>query len=164
MSGNSRIDGFPGTPRFVDAPPMLLAGLRRHHPFATAYSSIVAQWEDWRRLPELPGAVVGVTYGAICGATDDSLEYLSGVEVGDFAALPAGLGRMRVPAQHYAVFTLHGHVSLLPRAWQAIRDEWLPQSGYEPVHGPEFERYDWRFDPGSGTGTMEIWCAVRRRT
>jgi AraC family transcriptional regulator len=119
---------------------MLVAGLRRQHSFADAVRTIPLQWEAFRALPPLPGAVAGATYGVICGAAADGFEYMSGIEVRDFSGLPADLGRMRIPAQRYAVFEHRGHVSGIQSLWQQAMDDWLPRSGFRSAHRPDFER------------------------
>ncbi len=139
---------------------MLVAGLRRQHSFTDSVRTIPAQWDDFRSLPPLPGAVPGVTYGVICGAAAGGFEYLSGIEVADFAGLPADRGRMRIPAQRYAVFEHRGHVSGIQPLWQHAMDDWLPRSGLRSAHKPDFERYDLRFDPQSKTGVTELWLGI----
>ena len=69
---------------------------------------------------------------------------------------------MRIPAQHYAVFEHHGHVSGIQSLWQHVMDEWLPGSGWRSAHKPDFERYDSRFDPVTKTGLVELWLGVER--
>ena len=148
--------------RFAEGRAMLLAGIRRHHAFATASDTIPAQWRDLGAMGTLPGQQGAVTYGVICGSDParGTFEYMSGVEVDGFDALPPATGRMRVPAQRYAVFTHEGHVSGLRQAWDAIWGDWLPRSGEKPADTPDFERYDERFDPATGRGTIEIWFPV----
>ena len=152
--------------RFADAPAMLLAGLRRHHTFADAGRTIVEQWGDFVQLGRLPGQRDGVTYGAMCGTGHErqTFEYMTAVEVDAFDALPPGTGRMRVPAHRYAVFTHQGHVSALRDTWGAIWSDWLPRSGLTPANTPDFERYDERFDPRTGSGVVEIWFPVEERS
>lgn len=148
--------------RIADGHAMLLAGLRRHHGFAEAVATIPAQWEDFRRLGPLPGQRDTVVYGVVCGSVPEreTFEYLSGVEVASFDGLPRELGRMRVPAQRYAVFTHRGHVAALRATWDAIWREWLPRSGEQPANTPDFERYDARYDAAAGTGAIEIWFPI----
>ena len=43
-----------------------------------------------------------------------------------------------------------------------IWKDWLPQSGYEAVDAPEFERYSADFNPDTGTGLLEIWLPVKK--
>jgi len=88
------------------------------------------------------------------------MEYMCAVEVTSFDQAPAGAGRMRVPAQRYAVFTHEGHVSGISKAWMRIWNEWIPRSGHRIAHTPEFERYDERFDPKTEGGVVEIWCSI----
>lgn len=142
---------------------MLLAGLRRHHSFAGAVASIAAQWEALRQLGSLPHQQGAAMYGVLCGADleKQTFEYMTGVEVAEFDPAAARLGRMRVPAQHYAVFEHTAHPSALQATWQAIWADWLPRSGRQPVDGPEFEVYGERFDPRTGDGVIEAWSPVQ---
>ena len=143
---------------------MLLAGLRVHHAFAESPTTIPPQWAQFERLLPLPGQVGATTYGAMCG-TDHAaqrFEYMTAVEVERFEELPPGIGKMRVPAAHYAVFSHRGHVSELRGVWEAIWSRWVPTCGYKPAPTPDFERYGEGFDPVTKTGDMEIWFPVVR--
>lgn len=150
--------------RFADHRAMLLGGLRRVHGFATAQRDIPAQWEEFNRLGRLPGQEGATTYGVICGASIEvqTMEYMCGVEVASLEALPPDVGRLRVPVQHYAVFVHQGHIGGIGQAWDGAW-AWLAESEYESAQTPDFERYDERYDPASGTGSVEIWVPVRRR-
>jgi predicted transcriptional regulator YdeE len=150
------------TPRFVEGQPMLLAGLRRHHGFAHSARTVPEQWLDFEKLGKLPGQIGAVAYGAICGADTEAqtFEYLVGVEVASFEALHPDLGRMRVPAGRYAVFTHEGPVETIRTTWNAAINEWLPSSGFKSAETPDFERYDERFDAKTGSGIVEIWLGV----
>ena len=149
--------------RYARGPAMLLAGVRRHHGYDGAAASIPAQWAELAALGRLPGQRGDVTYGVVCGsdAAARTFEYLCGAEVDGFDALAPGVGRMRVPAQRYAVFTHRGGVATLRATWEAIWHAWLPRSGERPADTPDFERYDpRRFDARTGTGEIEIWFPV----
>ena len=137
---------------------MLLAGLRRHHTFDGAAATIPAQWSELAALLPLPGQQGATTYGVVCGSVpaERTFEYMCGVEVAAFDAVPRELGRMRVPGQRYAVFTHRGHVAGLRATWDAIWHDWLPRSGHQPANTPDFERYDERFDARTGRGEIEI--------
>ena len=148
--------------RFTDGSPMLLAGLRRRHTCADAPRTIMRQWDDFRSLPPLPDPVGGLTYGVICGAAVGGIEYMSAMQVHNFDSLPGEMGRLQVPAQHYAVFEHRGHVSGIRALWQAVMDDWLPRSGFQSAHRPDFERYDERFDSGTRSGVVELWLGVIR--
>jgi AraC family transcriptional regulator len=146
--------------RFEDRRPMLLGGTRQRHTFAAAGSTIPAQWRTFAALVPLAGQRGTTTYGVVCQSDAEGFEYMCAAEVDDLSALPAGTGRMRVPAQRYAVFVHRGHVSGLRSTWERIWNDWLPSSGLRPADTPDFELYDDRFDPASGTGTIEIWFPV----
>ena len=142
---------------------MLLAGVRRRHAFADAHVTIAEQWRAFQALLPLPGQQGAVSYGVVCASDPaaGTFEYLCGAEVRAFDALPPDVGRMRVPAQRYAVFTHRGGVGGLREAWAAVWHDWLPRSGERPANTPDFERYDpARFDAGTGTGEIEIWFPV----
>jgi len=140
--------------------PMLLAGLRRYHGFAESVYSITEQWQQFQSLGPIPGHVGSTTYGVMCGEVPGGFEYLCGAEVEAFASLPGNMGRMRITPQRYAVFLHPGHISAIRKTWERIRTEWLPGSGHDSAHRPDFEVYDQRFDPRTGLGGVEIWIAI----
>lgn len=147
-------------PRLETGRALLFSGLRRHHSFADAELTIPDQWQDLQALLPLPSQQGAITYGAMCGSDPQAgvFEYLAGVEVEAFEDSDPELGRMRVPAQRYAVFTHRGPVTTLRATWEAIWREWLPTSGEQPANTPDFERYDpARFDIESRAGEIEIW-------
>lgn len=139
---------------------MLVAGLRRRHPLAELSTRIPAQWDEFCGLPPIPGRVGRGTLGVTCGVWGGEMEYMTGVEVESFEPLPEGMGRMRIPAQTYAVFTHHGPVSGLSAAWRWIWEEWLPASGVTPADTPDFEIYGEGFGPEADHGIVEIWFPV----
>lgn len=146
--------------RFENGRAMLLAGVRRHHTFDEAVQGIPAQWGELQQLGPIPHQQGAVAYGVICGGSEETrtMEYMCAVEVSEFDA--AHVGRMRVPPQHYAVFEHPGDVSTIRSTWDGIYHDWLPRSGRKAVDGPDFERYDERFDPRAGSGGIEIWFPV----
>lgn len=148
--------------RIEEGPAMLMGGLRRTHTFAGAAQGIPEQWRALGQMLPLPGQRGATMYGVMCGADPQAqtFEYMTGVEVAALDALGPEYGRMRIPAQRYAVFTHRGHVSTLHTTWDAIWNEWLPRSGYRLANTPEFELYDARFDPRTGTGVIEVWASI----
>jgi len=143
--------------RFEIGAPMLLAGLRRRHPFAEAESGLPRQWRDFHEMAEAPGRIGSTWYGVMCGADAEGFEYMTAVEVESFADVP-GLGRMRVPPQHYAVFAPAEGVSLRT-TWAGIL-AWLEIGPYASAHLPDFERYTSPPDPALLPGAVEIWVGV----
>lgn len=148
--------------RIAEGRAMLLGGLRRPHAFRTAQETMAAQWQAFQAMGMPPGRQGTAAYGVICGADPaaETMEYMTGVEVASLAELPPEYGRMRVPPQRYAVFTHRGHTSTLRETWDAIW-RWLPGSGYASAQTPDFEIYDDRFDPATGTGEIEIWVPIQ---
>ena len=127
-----------------------------------AETSVPEQWRAFRPLG-IHSASGRTAYGAICGTTADGFEYLTGVEVDSFDGLAPDVGRMRIPAQQYAVFAHGGHISELGALWQHIWRDWLPQAKYEDAETPPFERYDAWFNADTGEGGFEIWFPVRKK-
>jgi predicted transcriptional regulator YdeE len=153
----------PKPQRYEQGRPMLFAGIRRTHTFASMSEEIPRQWEEFVRLGTLPEQVGKAGYGAICGgdAKAQTMEYMCAAEVASFDALPKDLGRMRVPAARYAVFLHEGNVATIQQTWQHIFSTWLPSSGLRSGNTPDFEAYDERFDGATGEGGVEIWLSVQ---
>jgi AraC family transcriptional regulator len=149
--------------RYEQGRPMLFAGVRRQHTFAGMSQAIPHQWDDFTGLGRLPGQIGRTAYGAICGGdpATQTMEYMCAVEVQSFDALPKELGRMRVPAVRYAVFLHAGNVATIQSTWQQILTEWLPRSGLQSAHTPDFEVYGESFDAATGDGGVEIWLGVQ---
>jgi len=149
-------------PRFEDGRPFLVAGLSERYTCESA-AAIPSQWQRFNEyFGRVPGQVGDVAYG-VCYNADDAgnIDYLCGVEVSDFSALPAEFSRLRIAAQRYAVFSHREHVSTIRRTWNTIWNTWLPASGHLPADAPNFERYDAKFDPVSGMGGLEIWLPLK---
>jgi AraC family transcriptional regulator len=150
-------------PRFEDGRPILIAGLSVRYDGASS-SAIPAQWQRFAPyLATMPGRVDRrVAYG-LCYNSDEAgyFDYMCGVEVRESNALPDGMTSFLVPAQRYAVFNHRDHISTIRRTWNTIINRWVPESGIAIAGAPDFELYDERFDPVSGTGGLEIWIPVR---
>ena len=148
-----------GPARFESGRPMLLAGLRRRHASATAQQGVAEQWRRFAAGGPIPGRVGANLYGVSCGGDASGFEYLSGAEVESLDALPAGMGRMRVPAQQYAVFAHAGPAATLLSTWRKALD-WLARGDYESAHKPDFELYAPPADPLGAAGGIELWIGV----
>jgi AraC family transcriptional regulator len=150
-------------PRFEQSKTLLIAGLSERYTSETS-ANIPAQWQRFvPHLGHIPGQVGRTTYGVLCNGDDaGNTEYISGVEVSDFACLPKDLSRLRIPEHKYAVFSIRDHISTIRRAWYTIWNQWLPASGCKVAEAPEFERYGEQFNPTTGTGGFEIWIPVEQ--
>jgi predicted transcriptional regulator YdeE len=146
--------------RFETGEPMLLGGLRRRYEFAAGAFDFAGQWREFLSHGKLAGRVGSNFYGVMCGANATGFEYMCAAQVESFAGLPEGMGRMRVPAQRYAVFEHAGPASALRSTWQQIFD-WLASGPYESAHQPDFEVYGPDFDLlAGGDGAIEVWVGV----
>jgi AraC family transcriptional regulator len=145
--------------RFEDGNSMLLGGLRRRHGLTATETSIAEQWRQFMARAEIPGRVGSNLYGVMCGGDSTGFEYMCGVEVESFAGLAEGTGRMRVPAQRYAVFTHPGSAATLRFTWQRIFG-WLASSSYASAHKPDFEVYGPGTDPLTAADGIEVWVGV----
>ena len=150
-------------PRFEKGKLMLIAGLSERYSYETC-ASIPSQWQRFvPHLGNIPGQVGNVTYGVRSNSDDaGNFDYLTGVEVESFDGLPKELTRLRIPARRYAVFTHKDHISKVRSTHYTIWSQWLPNSGHEAADAPDFERYDERFNPRTGSGGMEIWVPISK--
>ena len=151
-------------PRLENGKRLLIAGLGERYTCETS-AGIPAQWQ--RFLPHLgmvPAQVGRAAYG-VCSNNDDAgnFDYICGVEVSDFSRLLPDWSRVRIPEQRYAVFFHRDHISAIRSTWSAIWNKWLPESAYEVVDAPDFERYNENFDSATGKGGVEIWVPIKPR-
>ena len=148
-------------PRFESRNAFLVAGLSVRYDYETCGAGIPAQWQRFAPyLGNVAGQIGSDAYGIRYNGDDSGLDYLCGVEVGEFSNLSPELSRVRVPANRYAVFTHRGHISAIRSTWATIWNKWLPKSGHTLADAPDFERYDSRFDPRTGSGEVEIWVPL----
>jgi AraC family transcriptional regulator len=149
-------------PRFENRAAFLVAGLSVRYDYESCGAGIPAQWQHFGPyIGNVPGQVGAIAYGVRYNSDDSGLDYLCGVEVGEFAQLPPELSRVRVPANRYAVFTHGGHISAIRSTWHTIWNKWLPRSGHHLADAPDFERYGADFDPRTGRGAVEIWVPLK---
>ena len=149
-------------PRFETGHTLLVAGLGNRYKFETSHG-IALQWQRFGPyIGNIRGQVGNLAYGVCCNADGaGNFEYVAGVEVSSFDELPAEFRRVRIPEQRYAVFTHREHISTIRATWYTILNQWLPNSGYQFADAPDFERYDNRFNPQTGTGEVEIWLPLK---
>jgi AraC family transcriptional regulator len=149
------------SPRQVDGRPLLLAGLVEHY-YDGVMAGIPNQWQRFAPwIGHVPAEKGGATYGVVWNGDDErTTDYLTAVEVSDFAALPAELSRLRVPARRYLVWDYPGHIVEIRSVWRTIWGESIPKSGVKLADAPFFERYPEAFDPVTGAGGFEIWMPV----
>jgi AraC family transcriptional regulator len=102
-----------------------------------------------------------VAYG-ISANVDKStgeFDYIAGFEVSPTQELPEGMVSFEVPGSKYAVFS-----TTLPKIGETFNNAyhtWMPESGYQPTGGPEFEVYDERFDPQDPDSLFDLYIPVK---
>lgn len=143
-------------PRIVNGPTLRIVGVSEVYTMETR-ARIPAQWE---RTAEEYGTAMcgGETYGVCCGFNGTEFSYLVGVA----AERSGGLDwpdRLELPGARYAVFDHKGHISGISETWQAIFENWAPNSGMQIAEAPQFELYAADFDL-TGSGGVSIWIPV----
>jgi len=147
-------------PRIKYRDEMFLMGIRQKHSLDVLATEIPKQWVAFKMEFEAARKSL-VTYGIVCGVSQNEMEYMCGVEVPSLQSAPANAGKIIVPKQKYAVFLHEGHISEIGASWDKILLQLMPALNLEDVHTPSFERYDHRYDAISGNGQVEIWCPVK---
>ena len=148
-------------PRFETLKPLLVAGLSERYDCESS-KAIPAQWQRFTpHIGNIAGQVGWTAYGVRHNPDyDGNFDYTACVEVASFSQLPPEFGRVRIPAQRYAVFTHSEHVSTIRRTITTIWNTWLPESGFKVADAPDFERYGESFDPRTGMGGLELWVPI----
>jgi len=150
-------------PRIEEGKALLVAGSSERYTCENS-AGIAPQWQRFvPHIGKVPQQVGQIAYG-VCFNNDDAghFDYLCGVEVADFSALPEDFARMRIGEQRYAVFVHRDHISTIRRTWNTIWNKWLPESGQEVADAPVFERYDEQFNSITGMGGVELWVPLKR--
>lgn len=147
--------------RFETAGPFLLAGLSERYGCDTS-GGIPSQWQRFHCSPNITNRVGRTAYGVMHNHDDEGyFDYLCGVEVSGFFAIPKGFRTLRVPAHSYAVFRQRDHIATIRPTFSAIWEKWLPEFGREPADAPIVERYGPEFEPHTGFGGFEILIPIR---
>lgn len=149
--------------RFETSRALLIAGLRQHHT-GNPSQTIPPQWARFKsHLDKIPSQIGYLSYGVSTHCTEiGHFEYLCGVEVSDAALITPPLSLLSLPAQLYAVFEHSAAIATIKDTYTAIWEIWLSTSGHQIADTPFFERYDQRFDPQKGKGTIEIWIPLKQ--
>lgn len=151
-------------PRFVDGPPLRLAGLTGRYTPETAVG-IPAQWQRFAPwLGRVPGQVGRDTFGVCTDMQGEGFGYVSAVEVASLDGLRPELTAVEIPARRYAVFAHRGPVSTLCQTLDAILRDGPAAAGCAFAAAGSgacfFERYGDAFDPKTASGLVEIWVPL----
>ncbi len=91
----------------------------------------------------------------------DTFIYVAAVAVENADHVPQGMVVCDIPAATFAVFTHKGPILNIKHTCEYIWGTWLPESGYELNDIPDFELYDSRFDPQTGSGEVDIYVPIK---
>lgn len=154
----------PEGPRFEQRESFRVAGLALECTPATT-TKIPELWSRFgARIGTIPHQVDRISYG-VCipkNLESDEFTYVAAVEVSQFDALPDDLTCVDIPQSYYAVFTHQGSVGTIAQSMDYVFGQWLPNSTYEPTGTPDFELYDERFNPMTGSGAFDIYVPLVR--
>jgi len=154
-------------PTIKESAALIIAGFRERYAGGNM-DGIVAQWDRFApHIGKIPGETSLCAYG-LCFNTSDlaNLEYMTGVQVASLVGVPSEFSAVTIPAQRYAIFLHHGHISQLKATFDAVWSKGLPASGCKitpaAAGAPDFfEFYTNAFDPATLTGTVEIWIPIQ---
>jgi AraC family transcriptional regulator len=148
-------------PRYENRGPWTLVGMVERYSCQSP-AGIPDQWQRFApHIGRIPGQAGGVAYGVSYNFDrEGNFDYLSAVEVAGSPLVPRGMTNLHLPAQRYAVFTHRGHIAGIRATHAAIWRAWLPNSGYQVIEAPTFERYGPEFNPATGLGGVEVWIPV----
>lgn len=83
------------------------------------------------------------------------------VEVSSTETIPDGMEVFELPAGRYAVFTYTGTSKDSVSFFMSIFNKWLPKSGYELEHRPQFEILPKDYKKDDPNATEEIWIPIK---
>lgn len=83
------------------------------------------------------------------------------VEVSDTTGVPQGMKSITIEAGQYAVFIHHGAAHTFPKTFDHIFRVWLPTSGYQLDHRPQFEIMQANYNPFDDNAQEEVWIPIR---
>lgn len=147
-------------PRNAELEQLSIGGHSRHYSFENV-SGIPEQWQFFAEmLPSVCKEPNPNTFGVIYNSSDDSFDYLSGIEDSQYMEGAGSIVKLDLAPQKYLVFDHSGHVANVRETCAAIWSNWLPNSDFKVVEAPWFERYGESFNPVTGNGGLEIWIPV----
>lgn len=154
-------------PKIVEKPGFTVVGLSlRVTPTPENMKKIPLLWDQFGpRIASIPGRKNWECFG-LCmpeeRTKDDQpcFTYLCAMEVEPGHPVPDGMQSLEVPAARYAVFAFEDHISRIGPFIDKVFGEWMPASGLPRVSSPEFEHYDQRWDPKTGTGVVDYYVPI----
>lgn len=126
-----------------------------------ASEGIPQQWREFRSiLPWLDSN--SKLYGASPCTNDGKIHYLAGAAQESPESFMSG-EHLILAAGEYAMVRVD-NPALLRDTWGGLLGRWLPASGRQEKHAPEFERYSSISETGAPIGPVEIWIPLEALT
>ncbi|MDR7128301.1 AraC family transcriptional regulator [Algoriphagus sp. 4150] len=88
-------------------------------------------------------------------------EKWAAVKVEDIVFVPVGMEKLVIPTGLYAAFPFRGSESEVPKMYQYIMSDWLPNSVYELDHRPHFAVMGERYKSDDPNSEEEFWVPVK---
>lgn len=152
-------------PRFTHKDKFVVIGMGQDAPAGTNMGDL---WDKFLPQKHKIERVCGKEAYGICYAAKekdahpDHFHYTAALPVHDDSSIPEGMEKIVIERHEYAVFTHRGPVSNISETNDYIWKTWLPQSGYEPAHSPDFELYDERFKADDADSEFDIYVPIKR--
>ncbi len=145
-------------PVFRTAGEVLLIGtMAIYNSQAEASESIPKQWREFRLSHPALGSD-SKFYGASPCTGDRKIHYLTGVTTEGPKSEIRG-EHLTLVAGEYAVVRVDDPAQLRD-TWIWLLSSWLPGSGRQEKHAPEFERFTSISENGAPIGPVEIWIPL----
>jgi AraC family transcriptional regulator len=149
-------------PRFENVGELLFAGLSQHIAYHEM-QNIAGQWQRFMQnyYGSIENKIGEPPAGITTASDDDGITHVTAAGVTKFGAMPKELIKVTLQPRTYAVFAHDGHVTQIRETYQAIWNDWFPNSGRAPAEAPGFERHNATFDPRTGNGGCTIWLPLK---
>ncbi|HYF94641.1 MAG TPA: AraC family transcriptional regulator [Symbiobacteriaceae bacterium] len=158
--------GIRREPQIVELPERLMVGLS--YIGKNQNGEIPLLWagfnQRWPEVQHVAGSAVGYCEVAANPKEEGEFGYVAGVIVSRVDLLPEGMVSRKLPAGLYAVFTHETGLANLAKSYEYIWGKWLPASNYEAQMTHDYELYDERFDPRTGSGAFELHVPIKARS
>lgn len=129
-------------------PELTLAYVRHIGPYVNnpeLFGSLMTKifaWAGPRGLVNFPHTQTLAVYHDDPQVTEaDKLRLLVGISVPEETEVDGEVGKMTLAAGKYAIGKFEIEGNQYESAWNAMYQQWLPESGYQPSNSPSFERY-----------------------
>lgn len=151
--------------KLVDRDPVHIAYLRYTGPYGPEVGRFwmekVAPWMATNNLMGRERFGIGLDDPSV--TQPDKCRYDAGAASPQGEVLSGEPNRKVIPGGRYACLAFEGTGADMPKAWDSMLRDWLPQSGLQLDGRPFFERYsrDSRYDPRTGIFTCDICVPVK---